>query len=175
MTNYTVEEIYEAVLEKLSKELNYANQENKLAEFIDKYELFQEEKYVYFDKYNANILIVGELNFNKDVLYAIAKEKGISKDQITHLDYANAKHFDFQSIKGYSRYSDIIVGPNSHKVVGINGYSSLIEMIKNEQDQFPKLTEAKDSTGKLKITKTSLKTAFDNTMLVSNMKQCYNI
>lgn len=172
MNNYTVEEIYEVVLEKLSKELNYANQQNKLAEFINKYELFQEEKYLYFDKYNANILIVGELSFNK---YAIAKEKRISKDQITHLDYADTKHFDFLAIKGYSRYSDIIVGPNSHKVVGIDGYSSLIEMIKNEQDQFSKFTEAKDSTCKLKITKTSLKNAFDNTILVSNMKQCYNI
>lgn len=48
-------------------------------------------------------------------------------------------------------------------------------MIKNEQDQFPKLTEAKDSTGKLKITKTSLKMALDNTVLVSNIRQCYTI
>ncbi|MDE6141449.1 MAG: hypothetical protein K2G03_02490 [Bacilli bacterium] len=175
MANYSVEEIYEAVLEKISKELNLASQENKLEDFINKYELFQDEKYVYFDDYNSNILIVGELSFSMDVLYAIAKEKGISKDQITHLDYAEAKHFDFQSIKGYSRYSDIIVGPNAHKAVGINGYSSLIEMIKNEQDQFPKLTEAKDSTGKLKITKTSLKMALDNTVLVSNIRQCYTI
>lgn len=104
MANYSVEEIYEAVLEKISKELNLASQENKLEDFINKYELFQDEKYVYFDDYNSNILIVGELSFSMDVLYAIAKEKGISKDQITHLDYAEAKHFDFQSIKGYSRY-----------------------------------------------------------------------
>ena len=51
----------------------------------------------------------------------------------------------------------------------------LIEMIKNEQDYFPKLTEAKDSSGKLKITKTSLKKALDNTIIVSNNIQCYNI
>lgn len=175
MINHTVEEIYNAVLEKISKELNVANQENKLDVFIKKYDLFKEEKSVYFDKYNLNILIVGELSFDKDVLYAIVREKGIKKEQITHLNYAQAKHFDFQSIKGYSKYSDIIVGPNAHKTIGINGYSSLIEMIKNEQDQFPKLTEAKDFTGKLKITKTSLKNALDNTVLLSNISQGYNI
>lgn len=175
MNKYSIEEIYDAILEKISKELNIAHQENKLDEFIKKYDLFQEERYVYFDKYNSNILIVGELSFSKDVLYAIAKEKGISRHQITHLDYEEAKHFDFNSIKGYSKYSDIIVGPNAHKTIGINGYSSLIEMIKNEQDYFPKLTEAKDSSGKLKITKTSLKKALDNTIIVSNNIQCYNI
>lgn len=175
MNNHSIEEIYEVVLEKISNELNIAYQENKLDDFINKYELFEDKKSVYFDKYNASILIIGELCFNKDVLYAIAKEKGIKKEQINHLSYDEAKHFDFQSIKGYSRYSDIIVGPAAHKVVGINGYSSLIEMIKNEQEFFPKLTEARASNGKLKITKTSLKNALDNTVLLNSIRLNYDL
>lgn len=173
MKNYSISEIYDELISKLTRELNDAYQQNKIVEFIKKYNLFENEEVEagYYCTNKSKILIVGELSFSADVLYSIVKSYGVNKDRIKYLNYKEAKNFNFQMLKGYSNYSDIIIGPNSHKVRGINGYNSLIEMIKNEQKYFPKLTEVKDSTGKLKITKTGLKKALEKTNIYQLFKK----
>lgn len=165
---YSSAEVYEALLTKISNEVREACNDDKLDELVKKYNLFEDEETYYYDEFNAKILIVGEMSFSKDILYAIAKKEfNITRDRIVMLDYQEAKHFDFQSLKGYSEYTDIIVGPNAHKAVGIDGYNSVISMIKAEQGSFPLLTEATDSAGKLKFTKTSLRNALGQTKLAS--------
>lgn len=164
---YSSAEIYDALLKKISDEVRDAcNDDNKLEELIKKYNLFEDEETYYYDELNAKILIVGEMSFSTDIFYTIAKKEfNITRDRIVMLNYQEAKHFDFQSLKGYSEYTDIVVGPNAHKAEGIDGYNSVISMIKAEQDNFPLLTEATDSTGKLKFTKTSLRNALRQTKL----------
>lgn len=164
---YSTEDIYNAFLEKISNEIREAClDDSKLEQLIKKYNLFEDEETAYYDEDNLKVLIVGELSFPKDVLYTIAKKEfNISNEKIDMLNYQEAKHYDFQRLKGYSKYTDIIVGPNAHKSGGIDGYNSLISMIKSEQEKFPLLTEAVDSTGKLKFTKTSIRTAFAKTKI----------
>ena len=59
----------------------------------------------------------------------------------------------------------LIIGPNAHKAEGIEGYSSVVAMIKSEQNDFPLLTLAAEPSGKLKFTKTSLRKALNETRL----------
>lgn len=167
--NYSPLDVYNAILEKISKEVREAGSDDeKLLELIKKYNLFEPEETYYYDELNPKILVVGEMSFSMDIFYRIASnEFNIDRNQIDVIDYHKAKHFDFQSLKGYSKYTDIVVGPNAHKAEGIDGYSSLISMIKAEQDNYPKLTEATDSSGKLKFTKTSLRSALSKTRLAS--------
>jgi len=165
---YSSSDIYEALLKKISDEVRNACNDDKLEEIIKKYDLFKDEAKYYYDELNAKILVIGEMSFSTDIFYIIAKKEfNITRDRIVMLNYQEAKHFDFQSLKGYSEYTDIVVGPNAHKAKGINGYNSIISMIKAEQDSFPLLTEAIDSTGKLKFTKTSLRNALSQTKLAS--------
>ena len=137
--NYSINQIYNAILEKISKEVREASDNNiKLFELIEKYNLFEDEKTDYQNNLNAKILFVGDMGISLDILYTIAKKEfDITRDRIKTLDYQEAKHFDFQSLKGYSEYTDIVVGPNAHKAIGIDGYNSLISMIKAEQEEFP--------------------------------------
>lgn len=167
--NYSINQIYNAILEKISKEVREASDNNiKLFELIEKYNLFEDEKTDYHNNLNAKILFVGDMGISLDILYTIAKKEfDITRDRIKTLDYQEAKHFDFQSLKWYSEYTDIVVGPNAHKAIGIDGYNSLISMIKAEQENFPLLTEAIDSTGKLKFTKTSIRKALSQTKLIT--------
>lgn len=164
---YTSTDVYNALLKKISDEVREASTDDeKLNELIKKYDLFKDEETYYYDEINAKILIVGEMSFSIDIFYRIAQnEFNIPRDRIKLLNYQEAKHFDFQKLKGYSEYTDIVVGPNAHKAEGIDGYNSVISMIKAEQADFPQLTEATDSTGKLKFTKTSLRNALGKTKL----------
>lgn len=166
---YTSTDVYNALLKKISDEVREAStDDDKLNELIKKYDLFKDDETYYYDEMNAKILIVGEMSFSIDIFYRIVlNEFNIPRDRIKLLNYQEAKHFDFQKLKGYSEYTDIVIGPNAHKAEGIDGYNSVISMIKAEQDDFPLLTEATDSTGKLKFTKTSLRNALSKSRLTS--------
>ena len=167
---HSATEIYNALLEKISNEVREASGDDEaLLKIIEKYNLFEEESNddtYYYDSSNAKILIIGDLSISPDIMYTIArKEFNIPRDRIVHKDYQQAKHFDYQSLKGYSDYTDIIIGPNAHKAEGIEGYSSVVAMIKAEQNDFPLLTLAAEPSGKLKFTKTSLRNALKETKL----------
>lgn len=166
---YSKEDIYNALMDKVSAEYNSAvNDDEKLLDLISKYNLFpeEEESSYYYDELNPKILIVGGLRVNKNEIFAIARrEFNIPENNIDFVDYEDATNFNFNSLRGFSSYTDIIVGPMPHKVSGINGHSSLIAMLETEQDQFPKLTKAVESGEILKITKTSLRNALRNTRI----------
>ena len=99
--NYSINQIYNAILEKISKEVREASDNNiKLFELIEKYNLFEDEKTDYHNNLNAKILFVGDMGISLDILYTIAKKEfDITRDRIKTLDYQEAKHFDFQSLK----------------------------------------------------------------------------
>ena len=100
-----------------------------------------------------------------DDMRRIAKKNGLNPQLLEfHLDYDRLTNFDFNQFRNNPNYSDIIFGPNPHKVRGIEGYSSAISMMQQEADQFPKLIIA-ETSNELKITKTSFTKAIKNTQI----------
>lgn len=107
------------------------------------------------------ILIIGGSEAKADHLRGKLKSLGFdfSKDQLEfELEYDNVKDYASR-IKQYStKYAGIIVGPCPHKAKDIGGYSSFIEKMKSEKG-YPHIEEARDKSGNLKISKTSISDA----------------
>ena len=106
------------------------------------------------------ILILGP-GLSSQVIYGIAKDFHIEKGDLEiQDDYQRNKRFNVRGLQYSSRYRAVVVGPVAHKITGLDDHSSLIEMLKREPG-YPRVYETRSKSGKLKITKTSLKEAFD--------------
>lgn len=104
------------------------------------------------------ILIIGGSEAKENHLRGKLKNMGFtfSKDQLEfELDYTNVKDYTSRIIPWSSKYAGIIVGPCPHKAKDIDGYSSFIEQIKSEEG-YPHVEEARDKSGNLKISNTSI-------------------
>lgn len=114
---------------------------------------------------NQQILVLGATKVKEKHLQGIAGEYGFDKDQLEYvLDYDEAKDYT-ERIKPFgSHYVGIIVGPMPHKTSGLEGYSSTIEMMKNEEG-YPHIIEAKDESNTLKLSKSSFNTALKNMII----------
>ncbi len=103
------------------------------------------------------LLVLGPAGVEPNILYAIAKNLGLEKDQLElRLDYDKNKRFDVTSLKFSRRYSGILIGPIAHKIVGLGDYNGLIQKLRQEEG-YPIFEELKEKEGELKITKTSFK------------------
>jgi len=112
----------------------------------------------------TKILILGSGYMSISIIYGIAKCYGYEKDRIeVHNDYDKNKHFDIRKLQYSTEYKSVFIGPVAHKIVGLGNYDSIIEKIQSEQG-YPPFQILKAKSGDLKITKTSLKNAFDNLM-----------
>lgn len=104
-------------------------------------------------------LVFGVSQISVDHMRGIAKTIGLDKDQIEFmLDYDQNKRFNFDNLRYNSPYGGILIGPNAHKMVSIDEYSSIIQKLTNE-DGFPPVEEIRTTSGELKITKASFKDA----------------
>ncbi len=104
-------------------------------------------------------LVFGAAQIPVDHMRGIAKAVGLDKDQLEFMvDYDQNKRFNFDSLRYNSPYGGILIGPNAHKMVSIDEYSSIIQKLTNE-DGFPPVEEIRTNAGELKITKTSFRDA----------------
>lgn len=106
------------------------------------------------------VLIYGASQLSTTDIFGIAKSMGYSKDNVEVIDEYDKK-FDFRKIRFNSPYDGILIGPVPHSLPGKGNYSSIIEMLKNEEG-YPHVEEIKTYNKELKITKTSLKEALKN-------------
>ena len=73
--------------------------------------------------------------------------------------------FDVNSLMYYQTYTDLFIGPIKHSMKGKGNYESIIEYVKANENSFPKLGLLLVN-GELKITKTSLKSAVENSKII---------
>lgn len=106
---------------------------------------------------HKKILVIGGQELGKNVMHGIAKDFGFSKKDLEFMDYDKAKS-QFGSIRGNGKYRAIIFGACPHKTSGCAGYSSALEMSKQEYGM-PFTVDARNQAGKLKVTKQSFRKA----------------
>lgn len=138
--------IKQKIIAKISSELDIANEEDRVQEILDKYGIVFEEDYIPVDTRTMKILVVGALAGSLKDYQIIAKKMGIHPDNIEfECDYDKLKRFDAARLKDSFEYSDIIYGPNPHKQVNTDGFSSMLSMFKEAPERFPRVIEACDS------------------------------
>ncbi len=154
------EQITERLVQNVEQILIKLNQEEKLETFLDLIgmrDLLGDDSITWPN--DGKIIIVGASEVSKDVLLGIAKQYGISKDRFEfHLEYEDAKTYNFEKARWSWNYCCIMVGPMPHSGVSKGEFSSIITRLERE-DGFPPIVELSDQNGKLKITKTSFKEA----------------
>lgn len=164
--NINVSDLREKAMIRMSKDFNMAIACNDYEWFIQKYHLEDEvTEYSSYEKRKAKILIVGDLACRKDIVYQIAKKYEIDKDILEFVSYEESTNYDFKKLKNTYSYSDVLVGPMAHKNNGIENCSSFIVNVEKNQENYPKLIklQANQDSNNLKITKTALDNAFQNT------------
>lgn len=162
-----IEDLYGRLVQQIKKDLYQANREQDVESYLKKihYEKLIQGYNTYYDKKRAKIVVIGDAMISVDDMRKIAKKNGINPQVLEfYLDYDRLTNFNFNQFRNNPGFSDIIIGPNPHKVRGIEGYSSAISMIQQEAGQFPKLTIA-EASNELKITKTSFTKAIQNTQM----------
>ncbi len=120
----------------------------------------------------AKIVVFGESKLKDNVLAAVGEKLGISKNRFEfHLDYHDAKNFDFRKYQYKPDYSLILVGPMGHSGRSKEGDSSVISHIAHEEGYPPVVKLIAGS--QLKITKTNfrdtLKRQLDNGRIMADI------
>jgi len=150
-------------------EFEIANKNNTIDQFLKKYGIIFEEDPLPVDTRTMRILILGELAGSKKDYQMRAKKMGFPADHVEFIDYQQAGRFDAENLKDSGEFSDIICGPIPHRIIGIEGASSLLALMERNPSRYPRLNRA-SANGKLKITITGfeqclMKTRYSEALL----------
>lgn len=158
-----ISRIAQKIIAKVRKELEIAQENDNLDEFMEKYGIGFEEESMPVDSRKSKIIVFGALAGKlKDYIMA-AKKLGISQENLVFIsDYDELKRYDTAKLEYSLEYSDIIYGPTPHKTIGMGDENSLLAKIKREPNKFPKLQVA-TANGVLKLSIQSFKNALTNT------------
>jgi hypothetical protein len=104
------------------------------------------------------LLIITDKTLSREIILGICKNNGFDKKNVRVEDNYGQLPFSFEKIRYSSPYDGIIFGAVPHSMPGKGTYSSLIEMLKNEEG-YPHVEESKTISGELKLTKESLKSS----------------
>lgn len=118
---------------------------------------------------HSKILVIGGQELGVNIMQGIAKIYGFDKKDFEFVDYDKAKNFTDRICKD-GKYRAVIFGACPHKTVGLAGYSSTVEKMKNEPGM-PYVADARSKSGKLKVTKESFKSALE--MICQDMRLAY--
>lgn len=160
------------VFAKVSNELDIAIKEDELQAFLDKYGLvIEEEERLPINTRLAKILVFGQLAGSKKDYQMTAKKFGINPDNVVFLDYDETKRFSAERLRNSTQYSDIIYGPAPHKCADMGDTSSLLEEIRKNPMEYPRLIEAKSNTvgTNLKISTSTFKDCLAKTFYYESM------
>ena len=166
-----IENLYDRLIQQIKKDLYDANREQDVESYLKKihYEELIQGYNTYYDKKNAKVAVIGASMISVDDMKKILKKHGLEPHRFEfYLDYEKLTNFDINKFRNNPYYSDIIFGPNPHKIKGIDGHSSAISLMRDEADEFPKLSVA-EAGNELKITKSSFTKAIENTQMYSDI------
>ena len=111
------------------------------------------------------IVIIGNLHFNREIVYEIAGKLGVERNQIEIFDdYKKLKGVSFRHIQDNNRYIGVLIGEVPHSTKNTENYNSTTNMFAREKG-FPPCEILSTLSGKLKATKTSLKIALMHLIL----------
>ena len=104
---------------------------------------------------SGRIVVVGASKVKPNVLSAIGKELGISKERLEfYLDYEDGKKLDFRKYQWNPSYALILVGAMPHSGMCKGNAGSVIENLK-QSDGYPPVVQI--GKKELKITKSAFK------------------
>ena len=131
------------IIAKISFELELAQENGTLDEFIEKYGIVTEKFDIPVNK-RMKILVIGRLAGNlNDYIMNAKKKLGLSSDVFQfETDYDRLTNYNAERLRYSNTYSDIICGPIPHSVKGKGDNSSIISMIENSPREFPNLVKA---------------------------------
>ncbi len=129
----------------MDKEFQQAIEEGNLDPFLIKYgvSLTRNDVTSLINR-RTKILVVGDLSGRIPDYVATAKKLGIPESNLEFVSFEEFKNFSLAKLRYSIEYSDIIVGPVPHKVVGLGDNTSTIAMIENANDpnEYPHLIRA---------------------------------
>lgn len=156
LDDISLTKLKQIVIAQLMSEIDLADEDGKLEEFLQKHEIVVERSdYLPVDTRRHSIIVLGALAGRENDYKMAAKKMGINPDNIIfESDYTKLKNFDAGKLEDSQYYSDIIYGPNPHMQVNIEGFNSLLSMINANPARFPRVIEARTSSldSRLKIT-----------------------
>lgn len=161
-----LDELLEKIYTELAQEVILANRTGRLADVLKKYHIYQEptdEKYI--ELHRAKILLVGDMPLKLTQIHGVLKEYALTSEHIEYIDYEQAKTFSWSSLENSMVYTDVMIGPVPHKVMGIDSYGGIISKMEENPDHYPKLHKLM-AGHELKITKTNITEAIKNSYLL---------
>lgn len=167
-------EIINSITERISREIFLANRIGNLEEVLTKYKHLiqkkEENDQIIISPNRAKLLILGFSQVSKKDIFLTFKHYGIPSSSIEILEEeSKIAQFDVDTLKYSQTYTDLFIGPIKHSMKGKGNYESIIEYVKANQNSFPKLGVLLVN-GDLKITKTSLKGAIENSKFLQVYK-----
>ncbi|MFW6047274.1 MAG: hypothetical protein ACOCP4_05770 [Candidatus Woesearchaeota archaeon] len=112
-----------------------------------------------YDYSDLQVLILGSAHVNDNVILGVLEDEGFNKKNIElQTDYKKLTNFNIKNLQYSEKYAFILIGAIPHKIKNLGKYSSVIELLNNEEG-FPLFVNLETySKGKnLKITKSSLR------------------
>ncbi|MHA6250375.1 hypothetical protein [Oceanobacillus sp. CAU 1775] len=155
----------------LTRKILQATDERTLRITLNKYNLIDllPDQDSNFSYPNGNILIFGESNIKEDVIYQMFKKQGIEKNRVElYLGFNEYKKFDFKRLSFRPENRLILFGPIPHSTRDKGDYSSVINMIENEEG-YPKTIRLTANKG-LKITRSSLQKVIEEEVKTGFLK-----
>lgn len=143
--------------EYLTAALSKLNRSGQLAEFIEllgmEHLLQKESGYEVYK--TGKIVVIGQSDVKVEALLSVAKQLGLDKNRFElHLEYEDAKTFNFRKMQWQPTYSLLMVGPMPHSGSGKGDYSSVISAIEAEEGYPPVVRLGSNG---LKITKSDFR------------------
>lgn len=157
--------VIDEVTNQISKRIFIENAQGSLYDYLEKinleFLLMDDSYYKFVIPNRSKILIIG-YQIKKDVLAQEAKKQGFDAKRIDFVEYHSG--FDIKNLQYSQVYTDVLIGPIPHKARNIGESSSIIAMIEEQQEKYPKLIKLTNLGGELKITKNSFVDALYKTI-----------
>lgn len=167
-------EIINSITERISHEILLANRTGNLEQVLSKYiDLIQkkENDQIIISSNKAKILILGFSQVSKNDIYLTFKQYGIPSTSIDIIDEeSKISQFNIDSLLYSQTYTDLFIGPIKHSMKSKGDYESIIEYVKANRNAFPTLAVLMVN-GELKISKTSIKAAIENSTILQVFKK----
>lgn len=139
--------------EKFEQHISVLNRTGELESFIKEhhleefFELRQEPEAKFETHKNGKILVIGASETKKIDLINAAKKLGITEDRLEfHLEYEDAKTFDFEKMRYNSNYAAIMLGPQPHSGISKGSSGSVIAELKKKDGYPPAIALQKNSS-----------------------------
>ena len=168
-------EIINSITERISREILLANRTGNLEQVLSKYNHLiqkkEENDQIIISPNKAKILILGFSQVSKNDIYLTFKQYGIPSTSIEIIDEeSKLSQFNIDSLLYSQTYTDLFIGPIKHSMKGKGDFESIIEYVKANGNAFPNLGVLMVN-GELKITKTSIKAAIENSTILQVFKK----